>query len=56
MDMGILDTVRSMLGGEDRTFEYRCDRCETRFESSEADMSAVSCPECGSTKIRSVAA
>ncbi|WP_257297987.1 zinc ribbon domain-containing protein [Haloarchaeobius sp. FL176] len=50
--MGIIDSVRGMFGADERTFQYVCDRCETEFESSKSDMSAVMCPECRSTKIR----
>jgi putative FmdB family regulatory protein len=43
-----------MFGQEERTYEYVCDRCEREFESSKADMSAVACPDCRSTKIRAL--
>lgn len=54
--MGLLTDLRSMLGGEERTFYYRCLACDTEFESTNPVMAEVNCPECRSTRIRSIAA
>jgi len=51
--MSIIDRVKAMFGTNDRTFEYWCTNCESTFESPKSDMSTVSCPECGETRIRS---
>jgi DNA-directed RNA polymerase subunit RPC12/RpoP len=51
--MSFLDTARSVISGEERTFEYRCTDCETSFESTTAKMADVDYPECNSTQIRS---
>ncbi|MFD2375098.1 FmdB family zinc ribbon protein [Haloarchaeobius iranensis] len=52
--MGLLHSVRGLFSNDEQTFEYVCDRCETEFESTKSDMSAVACPECRSTKIRAL--
>lgn len=51
--MGIFESIKNVLGGEDRTFEYVCRNCEEEFESEEAKVAAVECPACRSTRIRS---
>lgn len=51
--MGFLDSIKGLLGSEERTFTYVCEKCETEFESSEPKMVDVGCPECRSTQIRS---
>ncbi|NHN41327.1 hypothetical protein G9C85_06710 [Halorubellus sp. JP-L1] len=53
--MSIIDRVKSMFGTEQRTFEYWCTNCESTFESPKSDMSTVSCPSCGETRVRSAA-
>lgn len=52
--MGLMDKIDTMLGGEERTFDYQCTNCEAEFESPNADMSKVNCPECGSTRTTGV--
>lgn len=37
------------------TFRYRCMRCEHEFESSTVDMAEATCPECGATRVVTVA-
>lgn len=37
------------------TFHYRCLRCERAFESSTVNMADASCPECGPTRVVTVA-
>ncbi len=54
LGMGLLDSVKGLFSTDERTFQYVCDRCETEFESTKSDMSAVTCPDCRSTKIRAV--
>lgn len=53
--MGILDSVKQLIGGEDRTYEYVCQDCDAEFESGTSTVARVDCPECGSSKIRSAA-
>jgi len=53
--MSLIDRLKGLFGGQDRTFEYWCTNCETAFDSHKADMSTVSCPECGDTRIRASA-
>jgi DNA-directed RNA polymerase subunit RPC12/RpoP len=50
--MKLLDSIRGVLGGGERTYGYVCENCEAGFESPKADMSAVQCPECHGTRIR----
>lgn len=38
-----------------RMFHYRCLRCERAFESSTVNMADASCPECGPTRVVTVA-
>jgi DNA-directed RNA polymerase subunit RPC12/RpoP len=53
LHMGVLESIKNLIGGEERTFEYVCQNCNTEFKSQKAKMSDVDCPECHSTKIRS---
>ena len=53
MAMGIFDSVKELLGGEDSTYEYVCQDCGAEFESATATVAKVDCPECRSTKVRS---
>lgn len=53
--MPLMDRVKALFGSEPRTYEYWCPNCETSFESRKADMSTVSCPECGETRVRASA-
>jgi|GEM_PF-1344636 DNA-directed RNA polymerase subunit RPC12/RpoP len=50
--MPFMKRLRGLLGSEPRTFEYVCMNCDAEFESQKSDMSSVSCPECGATRIR----
>jgi DNA-directed RNA polymerase subunit RPC12/RpoP len=52
--MGLINSVRGLFGTDERTFHYACERCDTEFESTKSDMSAVACPDCRSTKIRAL--
>ncbi len=54
MHMGVFESIKGLLGGEDRAFEYVCQHCEAEFESEEPKVAEVQCPECSSTQIRSV--
>ena len=51
--MSLIDRLKGLFGGQQRTFEYWCTNCESEFESPKSDMSAVSCPRCGDTRVRS---
>lgn len=50
--MTLVDSIKRLVGGEERTFEYVCANCEAEFESIHSDMSKVSCPECRGTEVR----
>lgn len=51
--MTVIDKLKNLLtGSDDQTYSYRCRDCETEFESPEAQMKDVTCPECDSTNIR----
>lgn len=50
--MTLMDRLKALFGSEPRTYDYWCPNCESSFESEKADMSAVSCPECGETRVR----
>jgi putative FmdB family regulatory protein len=47
-----MDRLKALFGSEPRTYDYRCPNCESSFESENADMSSVQCPECGETRVR----
>lgn len=53
--MGLFSGIKSMLGSEDRTFYYRCLKCDTEFESPNPMMAEVNCPECRASRVRSIA-
>lgn len=52
--MGTLDKVRDLFDHDDRVFTYRCLSCDHEFESTEAHMGKVDCPECGKSQLRAV--
>lgn len=54
--MGLLTRLGSLFGSEERTFHYRCLDCDAEFESPNPVMAEVTCPECRSSRIRSIAA
>lgn len=44
-----------MLGRDTSTeYSYQCLSCEDHFVSDESHMGQVSCPDCGSSDVRSV--
>ena len=51
--MGVIEKVKSALGGEEQTYTYVCSECETRFESTEHNPNFTDCPSCGSSRIHS---
>lgn len=54
--MSIIDRAKSLVGGgEDDTFRYQCTSCKEIFESEEAHMGKVSCPQCGDRNVRDFA-
>lgn len=53
--MPVFDTIKSaLLGGEQRTYTYRCRKCDAEFESTEAHMGKATCENCGSNRLVSV--
>lgn len=50
--MALMDRLRGFVGGDDRVFHYQCTSCETVFESAESDMTGLTCPQCGSRRVR----
>lgn len=52
--MGLFEKLKIPFGQEDRTFKYECMNCGTTFESEHADMSKVSCGECGAARVRAL--
>jgi DNA-directed RNA polymerase subunit RPC12/RpoP len=46
---------RAVADDTDEQYTYRCGRCESEFESTEAHMGKVECPDCGSHDLRTVA-
>jgi Zn finger protein HypA/HybF involved in hydrogenase expression len=54
--MSLIQRFTSLFGGESSTtYEYQCLTCDGHFTSEEAHMARVSCPDCGSSDVRSVA-
>jgi putative FmdB family regulatory protein len=53
--MTLMERLKALFGSEPRTYDYWCPNCDTSFESPEADMSSVDCPECGETRVRASA-
>lgn len=51
--MGLITKLEGLLGSDERSYRYVCTNCEATFESSRADMSKVSCPECAAARVRS---
>lgn len=51
--MPVLETLKEYLGGQEQSYDYECTNCGSEFESPYADMSKVSCPECGGSRVRS---
>lgn len=47
--MGFIDQITDLVGGDDQTYRYRCSNCGATWQSQTADMSEVSCSECGSS-------
>lgn len=56
--MGLLDTVKSLLGGasDEHAFTYRCENCDHVFEAESPSSSRVTCPECGAKRAISLPA
>jgi len=50
-----MDRLKALFGSEPRTYDYWCPNCDRSFESEKADMSTVSCPDCGETRVRASA-
>lgn len=44
--MPLLDTLKTMLGKDERTFTYQCEECDRVFEASTPSASQASCPDC----------
>jgi len=53
--MTLMDRLKALFGSEPRTYDYWCPNCDRSFESEKADMSTVSCPDCGETRVRASA-
>ena len=54
--MSLLQRFTSLFGNEPSTeYEYQCLSCSDHFVSAESHMARVSCPNCGSSDVRSVA-
>jgi putative FmdB family regulatory protein len=51
--MTIKDTLTRIVRGKEPVYKYVCTDCETSFESPNAILADVNCPECRSTRIRS---
>lgn len=49
--MGIIDRAKALIGGDD-AFRYQCTSCGAVFDSEEAHMGKVTCPECGDRSVR----
>lgn len=52
--MGLLERLKRPFGGDDTVYNYECSNCGTAFESTDANMARVRCPECESGKVTSV--
>lgn len=52
--MPIIEAIKDVLSGEEETFDYVCQNCDAEFTSATAKMTDISCPECHSTRVRSV--
>jgi DNA-directed RNA polymerase subunit RPC12/RpoP len=51
--MSIIDRAKSLVtGSEEERFRYQCTSCKEIFESDEAHMGKVSCPQCGDRNVR----
>lgn len=52
--MPVLDTLRSMLEEDERTFAYQCTECDRVFEATTPSASQASCPDCEVSRTISV--
>lgn len=50
--MGVIDTLRGIISGDQRTYTYACRDCGHEFESTERKVTNAECPECGSSFTR----
>ncbi|MFC5972685.1 hypothetical protein ACFPYI_15215 [Halomarina salina] len=53
--MSIIRQVKQAIGMEGETeHTYSCRDCQRTFESTEASMANVACPECGGHNVRQI--
>lgn len=50
--MGLITKLEGLVGSDERSYRYVGTNLEASFESSHADMSTVSCPECAAARVR----
>jgi rRNA maturation endonuclease Nob1 len=44
--MGVVDTIKDVIGASESTYTYECHQCGTEFETTDRRHEAE-CPECG---------